>query len=143
MKLISIGDEQILQTLCVEVLFTKEWIGDIDQTYLEVLKRFGFCLVDKKSEKPKRLSHYITFITSEEMNDQMLPLKPDWFIRPLFYINSPEESIQILAQSIFKFIELSLESEKLECLCVNPSILVYLITYFITKCYVQTSGEKK
>mmetsp|Transcript_10045 Transcript_10045/g.16917 ORF Transcript_10045/g.16917 Transcript_10045/m.16917 type:complete len:112 (-) Transcript_10045:503-838(-) len=30
----------------------------------------------------------------------MLPLKPDWLIRPLFYINSPDPKLQMLAQSI-------------------------------------------
>jgi hypothetical protein len=35
----------------------------------------------------------------------MLPLKDDWLIRPLFYITSPEEKLQHLAQSIFKYSE--------------------------------------
>ena len=34
----------------------------------------------------------------------MLPLSEDWFIRPMFYINSPHEHLQNLFQTMLRFV---------------------------------------
>jgi len=80
----------------------------------------------------------------DKIKDQMLPLKPDWFFRPLFYINSPEPNLQALAQAICEYARMTLESDQLDCIFLTSTDLVYLLTYFIIRSDIDAQkGEKK
>lgn len=37
--------------------------------------------------------------------DTMLPLTADWFFRPMFYINSPDQKLQGLVQTMLRYLQ--------------------------------------
>jgi hypothetical protein len=62
----------------------------------------------------------------------MLPLRDDWLIRPLFYITSPEQKLQGLAQAIFKYSqEVVIKNIFPGVFKLTPSNFVLLATHFL------------
>ena len=67
-----------------------------------MLRSFGFCITpdyENKDSASKETLYHVKI----EGQESMLPLKDDWLIRPIFYITSPEQKLQGLAQAIFKY----------------------------------------
>lgn len=157
--MLSTGDEHIMLKLCNDHLFSSHIFESLpydpndDSNYLEVLKRFGFCVLDPAEGSPSskaaadaKQSLLRTALNSSNsssegpeapsspspQSDAMLPLKQDWFFRPLFYITGPDAHLQLLAQSITRYICNSIEAGTLQdCLLIGCDELIYLLSYLV------------
>ena len=61
----------------------------------------------------------------------MLPLRDDWFFRPLFYIQSSQTKLQQLAQAIFVYSEKFILADENAIFGLTPSDLVLLSSHFL------------
>ena len=122
MKILTQGDEDILQKILDDVLFKTD---KVDKGYLNVLKQFKFCIQTDQKSKPKNSQYF------EKDKDSMLPLRDDWFFRPLFYIQSPEDKLQQLAQAILQYSTKFILTDRNQIFKLTPSDLIMLITHIL------------
>ena len=121
-KILSQGDEPILQKILDDVLFKTD---KVEGKHLKVLKQFGFCIPAEKKQKTQNSLYF------EKDKDSMLPLRDDWFFRPLFYIQSKENKLQQLAQAILTFSEKFILTDANSTFTLTPSDLILLCSHIL------------
>jgi hypothetical protein len=82
-----VHDEPLFKKIC----------GVIFKNELVLKEYFGVACEEQKSG-PKDSLYF-------KKTESMLPLQKDWLFRPLFYIWSPEDKLQKLAQALFEFLK--------------------------------------